>query len=38
MNNRLKNSIEILQRAYLEETLIAGDCQACAVGNLDAVF
>jgi len=36
MNNRLKNSIEILQRAYLEETLIAGDCQACAVGNLVA--
>lgn len=36
MNNRLKNSIEILQRAYLEEKLIAGDCQACAVGNLVA--
>lgn len=36
MNDRLKNSIEILQRAYLEETLKAGDCEACAVGNLVA--
>lgn len=36
MNNRLKNSIEVLQRAYLNETLTAGDCNACAVGNLVA--
>jgi hypothetical protein len=36
MNERLKNSIEVLQRAYLEETLQAGDCEACAVGNLVA--
>jgi len=36
MNNRLKNSIEILQRAYIEEKLEAGDCDACAVGNLVA--
>lgn len=34
MNERLKNSIEVLQKAYLEGTLKAGDCQACAVGNL----
>ena len=36
MNERLKNSIEVLQRAYLEETLDAGNCEACAVGNLVA--
>ena len=36
MNDRLKNSIEVLQRAYLTEELIAGNCQACAVGNLVA--
>ena len=36
MNDRLRNSIEVLQRAYLNETLTAGDCTACAVGNLVA--
>ena len=36
MNDRLRNSIEVLQRAYLTEELIAGNCQACAVGNLVA--
>ena len=36
MNDRLKNSIEVLQKAYLNETLEAGNCQACAVGNLVA--
>ena len=36
MNNRLKNSIEVLQKAYLKGTLEAGDCTACAVGNLVA--
>lgn len=36
MNNRLKNSIEVLQMAYLHGTLEAGDCNACAVGNLVA--
>tara|TARA_R100001460_G_scaffold18975_1_gene39879 strand:+ start:1622 stop:2098 length:477 start_codon:yes stop_codon:yes gene_type:complete len=34
MNSRLKKSIEVLQRAYLTETLKAGNCDACAVGNL----
>lgn len=36
MTNRLKNSIEVLQRAYLHGTLKAGNCEACAVGNLIA--
>ena len=36
MNSRLKNSIEVLQRAYLTEELEAGNCRACAVGNLVA--
>ena len=36
MNNRLKNSIEVLQKAYLKGTLEAGNCKACAVGNLVA--
>lgn len=36
MNDRLKNSIEVLQKAYLNETLTARDCMACAVGNLVA--
>lgn len=36
MNDRLKNSIEVLQKAYLHGTLIAQDCTACAVGNLVA--
>ena len=36
MNDRLKNSIEVLQMAYLHGTLRAGNCMACAVGNLVA--
>ena len=36
MNDRLRNSIEVLQMAYLHGTLTAGDCVACAVGNLVA--
>ena len=36
MNDRLRNSIEVLQMAYLHGTLEAGDCTACAVGNLVA--
>lgn len=36
MTDRLRKSIEVLQKAYLNETLEAGNCQACAVGNLVA--
>ena len=36
MNDRLRNSIEVLQMAYLHGELIAQDCSACAVGNLVA--
>ena len=36
MTNRLKNSIEVLQMAYLHGKLEANNCQACAVGNLVA--
>ena len=36
MTDRLRKSIEVLQKAYLNETLESGNCQACAVGNLVA--
>lgn len=29
-----ENSVNVLVRAYLNDTLDAGDCKACAVGNL----
>ena len=36
MTKRIEKAIEVLQMAYLHGTLKAGDCTACAVGNLVA--